>query len=130
MPGPTNLMPKGFQMTTAVEQFRWVTQIGNETAKRSDALGQRAAGIVQESVTAEDATNGRVANVWMQGISRAIAGDATPVKNARVTTTADGRTVAVAAGQIPLGIVVAAPAVPAAGDHIDVELTPGLPAAV
>ncbi len=128
MPGPTAVVPKSFQVTTAVRQFRWVTQVANETAKEADAVGQRAIGICQEEVSADDATNGRVAAVWLAGsISRAIAGDATPVKGARVTTDAQGRTIIAATGNVVLGIVVSAPTTPAAGDHIDVQIAAALP---
>ena len=130
MPGPNMVLDKGFAATTAIRQFRAVVDTANEACREATTLGERCVGFCQEEVSADDATNGRVTNVRMQGVSRAIAGNATPVRGARVATDTQGRMVIAATGHIPIGIVRAAPAVPVAGDHIDVELTPGLPAAL
>lgn len=129
MPGPTFAGgDKGFTMTTATTtRFRAVMQVTNESVKQADTAGARCVGICQEQVSTADATAGRVANVRMEGISRAIAGDTSPTRGTRVTTDNQGRLVAATTGNTPIGVVVSAPGTPAAGDWIDVELTPGLP---
>lgn len=123
-------LDKGYLATTAVRQFRAVVDTANESMREATTLGERCVGFCQEEVSAQDATDGRIANVRMQGISRAIAGNATPVRGARVASDAQGRVVIAATGHIPIGIVRSAPAVPVAGDHVDVELVQGLPAAL
>lgn len=130
--GPNYGLAKGFAADTAIPKFRAVRQTDTEHCALANAAGQQILGVCQEEITANDATNGRIANIRMEGITRAIAGAAIAQGDA-VSVAADGRVVPAPAPAAPavgatttvhhVGICMTA--VTAAGDHIDLWLTPG-----
>jgi hypothetical protein len=90
------------------------------------AAGELAYGIIQETVSASDVTNGRACGVRTLGVSRAIAGAAIAI-GARVIVTTAGKLItatAATAKQNQVGIAMTTAA--ADGDHFDVLLTPGV----
>lgn len=128
MPGPNFVLDKGYQPTGAVRQFRAVTAStsNKEQCAEATSAGARVLGICQEEVTAGNATNGRVASIRIMGISRCIAAAALAI-DVPVRVDNQGRVQAMAAttaNQNQVGITRTASA--NAGDHIDVQLTPGV----
>lgn len=128
MPGPNFGLDKGYQPTGAVRKFRVVTRStsNKEQCAEAASAGALPLGVCQEEISADDATRGRVADIRISGISRCIAGAALTTIGVPVRTDNQGRVVTLAAAtanQNQLGITQTAAA--AAGDHIDVLLTPG-----
>lgn len=107
----------------AMTQF-YAVKIGSSamTADLNDAQGERLIGIVQEEISTADATKGRVADVRVSGISRAVASAAITVGSV-VTGTNDGRVMTADTGDFPLGVALTA--ADAAGDQLDILLQPG-----
>lgn len=125
MPGPNFGLDKGYQPTGAVRQFRVVVRstTNKEQCAEASAAGAAPLGVCQEEITADDASRGRVADIRIQGISRCIASAALGI-GVKVAATNDGRVAAAVATNNVLGITQTASG--AAGDHIDVLLTPGI----
>jgi hypothetical protein len=126
MPGPNHVLDKGMAIggVAAVPQFSCVKQSAKETVIIAGA-GDKVFGVLQEDVSASDATLGRVAGVRPigLGISRCIAAAAIAVDD-WVTVAANGRvTPTTTAGALVVGR--ATTAATAAGDHVDVLLTGG-----
>lgn len=125
--GPNFVLDKGYQVTTAVTQFRFCTLTSDTQIKQTDAANVLAIGIAQETASAADAaqTGGnRIIDVRVMGISRAINGTAGAL--ARMTKCATdnaGRVVAATSTQNVVGINLTAAA--AQGDQVDFLLTPG-----
>jgi hypothetical protein len=103
---------------------------GEQAVGRATSAGAATfQGVFQESVDVGDVLTGKVfANVRVTGITRVIAGAAV-TKGARVTNDTSARAVAAtqtAAGAQPKAVLgIAQTAATAAGQHIDVLLTPG-----
>lgn len=128
MPGPNFVLDKGFQPTAAVPQFTAVVAVtaNKEQCAPATVLGSRILGICQENITTANAAVGRVADIRLMGISRCIAGAVLAV-DTPVRVDASGRVVSLAAttaNQNQVGITRTAST--AIGDHIDVQLTPGV----
>lgn len=128
MPGPNFVLDKGYQPTGAVTQFKVVVRstTNKEQCAQATVLGGAALGICQDDVTAARAAVGRVADIRIMGISRAIA-DAAIGIGVPVRAAADGRVTALAvttANQELVGITQTASG--AANDQIDILLTPGV----
>ena len=119
--GPNYVLDKGFIAGNAIGQFRAVVQTGDQTCALAGAAGD-VLGVCQEEISAQDATDGRVADIRIMGITRMIAGAAVTRRD-RVAADAQGRAVLATTGQAVIGI--AWTAATAAGEHIDVLLTPG-----
>ena len=132
MPGPNYSIDKGFYIDAATTQFyaqKLVTG-SKEHVTQASTLGDACIGIIQESVTAAYVTNGRIADVRIAGISRAVAGGAVTI-GARVRAAASGKLVALAAATAKQEVVgIAMTAAAADGDHFDVFLTLGAQADV
>jgi len=128
MAGPNFVLDKGYAAGGAIRQFRCVELGASEVVTEANAANDVVWGICQEEVSAGDATNGRVADIRLMGISRCIAGAAITI-GARVTTDNQGRVVPspVAVGTVYPQVGLACQAAAAAGDHVDVMLTPGVP---
>lgn len=108
--------------TEAMTQFYAVKL--NTTAKSvdlNDTAGERCIGIVQETITAGDVTNGRQASIRSAGHSRAVA-SAAVAAGAPVQASGDGRVVAAASGDFVLGFALTAAA--AANDQIEIMVQP------
>lgn len=114
-----------FQASGACTRDRFVTQTGEQTVVRTGTAGQRAAGVAQADVSADEATKGKSIAVQVLGYALVEAGAAVALGD-RVMSDNVGRAVPVTATNVPLGI--AANVAGAAGTKIGVLLTPGLPA--
>lgn len=116
--------------TDGVQAYRAVKTAAGDTIDLVAASTERAVGVVQENLDrTKVATGNAVADVRMLGITKMKVG-ATPgalAQLARVSADADGEAILAATGHIPVGIQLTA-GTPAAGDLIDVLLTPGMPA--
>lgn len=122
MAGPNYVLDKGFVAGGAVERFRFVElNAAGTSVTQSNAAGESSIGVVQETASAGDATNGRVVDVRLMGISRCIAGATLATAGVAVTTDNQGRVAAAAVGNQVLGILLTPAA--NAGDHVDVLLT-------
>jgi len=122
MSGGHYVLDMSFLASEALTQFQAVTLDTAGTISAADAQGERIIGICQEAVTAADVTNGRVVNVRVLGVSRAIA-SGTPDPGELVTASADGSLEPVATGDFSVGICVATTSA-ADNDQFDVLLTP------
>jgi hypothetical protein len=121
MAGPSNTLSKPFLAGGAIGIYRVVELGASEAVTQANAGTDVVIGICQEEITAGDVTLGRVANIQMLGVSRAIAGAAITA-GATVMTDSVGRVIAATATNRPVGIALQAAS--AAGDHVDVFLTP------
>lgn len=138
--GGNFVLDKGFKVlatynssaAAGVLEYRAVKVAAGDTIDLVAASSDRTLGVVQESVDAAKVATGKVvANVRLLGITKMKVG-ATPGSIAQgglVKSDADGEAIALAtgSGHIPIGINLTAGTI-AAGDLIDVLLTPGLPA--
>ena len=127
MAGPNYVLDKGFLAGGAITKYRGVELGANETVTQANAVNDRVLGICQEEVSAGDATNGRIVDIRLLGISRCIAGAAVTIGNL-VTIDGSGRVVnsPVAVGTAYAVVGIALQTAANAGDHIDVLLTPGV----
>jgi hypothetical protein len=122
--GPNIVLDKGFQATTAITQFRAVTQTADTAVKQTDAAAAVALGVCQENISAADATSGRIADVRMMGITRAINGTAGALARSTLVATDNvGRVVAATTGQAAIGLTLTAAT--AQNDQIDLLLLVG-----
>lgn len=121
MAGPNYGLDKGFVAGEAIGKFLFVKLVATETINVCDTQGEFAIGVVQESITAADATNGRIAAVRVTGVSRVICGDTLTAQMTQVTVGTDGRAEIAATGDNVVGIALQTGV---DGDHIDVLLTP------
>jgi len=129
MAGPNYVLDKGFEAAGAIGRFRCVELGTGEVVTQCNALNDPAIGVSQDTISADDATNGRVVDVRMAGISRCIASGPIAIGD-RVRAAADGGVVTLAAataGQRMVGIALQAAV---SGDHVDVFLTIGATADV
>lgn len=129
MAGPNYVLDKGFEAGGAIGRFRCVELGANEVVTQANAVNDPVIGICQDEITSADATNGRVADIRMAGISRCIA-SGTIAAGDRVRAAADGGVVTLAAGtagQRQVGIALQSAV---SGDHLDVFLTIGATADV
>lgn len=129
MAGPNYVLDKGFQASGAITKYKCVELGAGEIVNQANALNDPVIGIAQETITATDATNGRVVSVRMAGISRCIAGGTIAIGD-RVRCDASGNVTTLAvttAGQRQVGIALQAAV---ANDHVDVFLTIGATADV
>lgn len=131
MAGPNYGLAKGFKAGGAIRQFRFVELGASEVVTEVDAASVAALGVCQDSISAEDATSGRIANIQLEGIARCIAGAAITFVagggGVPVRVDNQGRVVALAAATANQNVVGRVfMGADAAGDHIDVHLTPGV----
>jgi hypothetical protein len=116
------ILNKGFVANEALTQFRFVKGgAGTRNVDACDTQGELALGVCQEDVSAADATNGRVTNVALLGVTLVEAGAAI-TQYAEVTTEDDGTAMAAVSGDRVLGI--ALDAAGGAAEWIAVLLTP------
>lgn len=123
MPGPNDVLSKGFIADSAIPKFYAVKLSGKENCTVVTVKGELTEGVCQEEITADDVTDGRVAAVRVMGITNCVASAAIS-QGDEVTVAADGRvaTVVAASGDRVLGIAQNAAA--QAGDWVPVLLTP------
>lgn len=124
--GANHTLVLPFQPTEAMTRYTAVKLSGDQAVDLADTIGDMCIGVVQETVSAADVTNGRVVAVAVEGTSVIEAG-AQLVVGVRVRASATGQAVALAATtaeQNQLGIVLTASG--AQGDWITILLTPGV----
>jgi hypothetical protein len=121
MAGPNYVLDKGYKSGAAIRQFRAVALNANEVVTEAGAAAANLWGICQEEITADDAAEGRIADIRLLGASRAIAGAALGI-GTWVTSDTQGRMVAAGAGQLAIGRLMQATS--AVGDHVDVLINP------
>jgi hypothetical protein len=120
MAGANFVLDKGFVAGEALSQYHFVTLETTEMVEMGDAQGELCIGVVQNEVTAGDATNGRVVDVRLLGISVVKSGG-TITAGQRLTTTAAGRAEPALTGDFVLAIALT-PA--ASGDLFPALLVP------
>ena len=121
--GPNEVLDKGYIATAATPLFTIVKQTGVESAELNTTAGGDWLGVAQEEPNEEDVTYGRVFRVRLLGISRVVAAGVISSR-AKVTSNATGQAVVAGAGQHVVGIALTEST--AAGDWINVLLTPGV----
>jgi tetrahydrodipicolinate N-succinyltransferase len=128
--GPNYVLDKGLLVQgSAAVVFGTLYQMGTavQTATPHTATNQRSIGVAMENIDAARVATGKVfADFRILGIARVRAGAAVAA-GSRVSPDATGRAIVSAAASIPVGIAMTAAG--AAEEHIDVLLTPGMPAA-
>lgn len=122
MPGPNFILDKGFRAEAATTMFYPVKYgAANEGCTPVTAVTDQVVGWAQETASAQDATDGRVINIRMLGITRAVAGAAI-ARGAPVKITAAGKVITATAAGPAHGKAMFS--VTADGDHVDVLITP------
>ena len=121
--GPNEILDKGYIATAATPLFTIVKQTGVESAELNTTVGGDWLGVAQEEPNAEDVAAGRVFRVRLLGISRVVAAGVISSR-AKVTSNDAGLAVVAGAGQHVVGIALTEST--AAGDWINVLLTPGV----
>jgi hypothetical protein len=121
MAGPLYVLDIPFVAQEAMTQFSAVVLRSDLQVELADAQGEFCIGIVQEEVSAADVTLGRVVDVRVLGVSRAIANGNLTAAN-RVTCDATGKVEHALTGDYVLGQLLTDPA--ASGDWCDVLLLP------
>lgn len=127
MPGPNMVLDKGMYPDAASNSFKCQKLVTTAKEHVTEAgAGEPVFGVLQETVSSDDVTNGRVANIRVMGISRCIADGAITIGD-KLEAGATGyvsKATATTAKQYQVGIALTT--VTTAGDHIDVLLTPGV----
>ncbi len=103
--GAHQILDKAFEANEALNQYRFVKLVtANERdVDQCDSAGEAMIGVVQEEVSAGDATNGRFVDVRLMGVSVVEAGAAI-TKGAVVTTDTAGKAKTGISTEIALGI--------------------------
>ena len=122
--GPNEVLDKGYIATAETPLFTIVKQTGVESAELNTTAGGDWLGVAQEEPNEEDAAYGRVFRVRLLGISRVVAANGNINSRDKVTSNASGQAVVAGAGQNVVGIALTGSE--AAGDWINVLLTPGV----
>lgn len=124
--GPNFVLDKGYVAAGAIPQFRAVKLNTKDTVVVTAAAADMPLGVCQEEISADDATNGRVGDIRLLGITRAVASGVIALSG-RVIVGANGKVAAAAgatANQNQIGIALLAST--GDNDHIDLFLTPGV----
>ncbi len=116
------VLNEGFKSTGAISINRFVTQVGAETVKQSDAAGQRAIGVSNTAVSAAEATAGKAIKVATLGVAWVTASEAIAIGDL-ISTTTVGKAQVAAATEVVLGVARSAAA--ADGDLVQVFLGAG-----
>lgn len=119
MSGPHNREPENFRCAGAIGQFKGVMHSAAGVVKQADAAGVQIIGVCQETISAADATAGRVTAIQTGGVARCKAGAAIAV-NAEVQVDADGDFITALATDWVVGI--ARTAAGADGDVFDMKV--------
>jgi|SRR3954452_12079160 hypothetical protein len=122
MPGPNFVLDKGLVAQAAVNMFTPVKAgtVG-ESCTPVTGVTDEVLGWAQETCSAADATSGRVINIRMSGITRAVAGAAIAY-GAKVKITATGTVITATTAGPAHGRALTAAA--AANDQLDIMITP------
>lgn len=118
--GPNEVLDKGFRADTAIPRFHAVVLTDVENCALATSAGASVLGFSQEEVSEDHSNRGRVVNVRVFGITRAIAGAALALFE-QVEVAADGRVVPQDTGEV-VGRCLTP--VDQANDHIDLLLLP------
>lgn len=126
--GANVVLDKGYKAGAAITSYRLVKMSDAETVIMSAAATDQSIGVCQEAATAGDATNGRVVNVRLMGISFCRAEGALATVGVPLRSTTAGRVQALA-GTAGVNEVVVGILLSTAGtqdDLVAVLLTPGV----
>jgi hypothetical protein len=93
MPGPNFVLDVGYKCAAAIPRFTLVKLSADDTVTPCTAATDAAIGVCQEEITTADATNGRVAEIRILGISRVIAG-ASVTRGTPVSSDGAGKAIA------------------------------------
>lgn len=113
--------------TNGVQKFRAVKPATGDTIDLNVAATTFAFGVVQEDIDQVDVATGKaVANVRVQGVTKMVVQTATSIVVGSLITcgNAGGAIIAASTNKV-IGVCIGAPGTIAAGDYIDVLLTPG-----
>lgn len=121
MAGPGYILNKPFIPGGAIGQWKLVKMSASDTVIVCSATGDNPIGICMETISAQDATDGRVATIALLGVSRAIAGAAVAA-GAVVMNDSTGRVVTATSTNFAVGRAVQSAG--AANDQIDIILNP------
>jgi hypothetical protein len=125
MAGPNFVLDKGYLAGGAITKYAAVKLSDYQTVLSQGTSGGACIGICQETTTSTDATNGRVVDIRILGITRMINGVAGALAlGAKVMADTSGRAIVATSTNNVIGIVLTPGA--AQGDQIDVLLTPGI----
>jgi hypothetical protein len=126
MPGADFVLDKGLLAQTALSKFRVVKGgTADESCTAVTAAADLPLGVVQHAVAAGDAGK-QIADVRMMGVTKLEAGAAiSRWDRVKLHTSNDGKVATNAVGTLANVVGIALSAASAAGDIIDVLLTPG-----
>jgi hypothetical protein len=128
MPGANFVLDKGYQAAAATTKF-FCVKFGSGDQLMTPVTGTNDAvlGICLETVSAQDATDGRVVDIRIMGIATCIA-QAAIARGAKVRAHSTGKVTPVAgtAGLVENIVGIALETVTTDGDWVHVLLTPGV----
>ena len=123
MAGPNYVLELPYQPAEAMNKLQAVRMVVSapDTIEVCDVQGEWVLGIVQETVSAEDVTNGRIVNVRIMGVAMCIAeGAITAGAPVTASTVTDGSLEAAAAADVVAGRALSGAA---SGDYFNVLLS-------
>ncbi|MEQ1675074.1 MAG: capsid cement protein [Chitinophagaceae bacterium] len=121
MSGPGYIFNRPFTPGGAITQFRLVKFSATDTVVQCTAAADNPIGIAQETISAQDVTDGRQVSVALFGAARAIAGAAITAGAVLMNDTS-GRVITATSTNFAVGRAIQAAS--NAGDHLDIILNP------
>jgi len=121
--GPYEILDTSFYAKDEIPWYHVVKQVAFEDAELVSDAGGDFVGICQEYSDDVDVARGRIVRVRVEGVSRAIASAAIPLRS-RVAATNDGRVAVAGEGDVVVGI--ATTEATEAGDWLNVHITQGV----
>lgn len=103
MPGPNFVLDLPYKAAAAITQFSAVKLSADDTVTPVTAATDFTIGFCQETVATADVTSGRVCDIRVMGVTRAIAGG-TVTRGTNATVNASAQVVAAATGNRVCGI--------------------------
>lgn len=103
MPGPNFVLDLPYKLASALGPFLGVKLSADDTVTPCTAATDFCIGFTQENIVTADVTNGRVADIRVMGVTRAIAGG-TVTRGTNATMNASSQVVAAATGNRVCGI--------------------------
>jgi hypothetical protein len=121
--GPYEILDTSFYAENEIPWYHVVKQVDFEHAELVNTAGGDYVGICQEYADDVDVARDRIVRVRVEGVSRAIAAGAIPLRS-KVAATTNGRVAVATTGQNVVGI--ATTAATEAGDWLNVHITQGV----
>lgn len=128
MPGANFVLDKGYQAAAAITKFQCVKYgAGDQLATPVTGTNDAVLGVSQEAASAQDATDGRIIDIRLMGITTVVAQVAI-ARGAKVRAHSTGKvtTLAGTAGLVENIVGIALETVTTDGDWLHVLLTPGV----